>query len=77
MTDKEITFDECMLDAIEAIKDAMGRLDVGYGLWPPCHSKRYNNFRDKKEGGSLSQSLKRLQGLASAHRLGDVKNINT
>ena len=34
MTDKEITFDECMLDAIEAIKDAMGRLDVGYGLWP-------------------------------------------
>ena len=77
MTDKEITFDECMLDAIEAIKDAMGKLDLGYAICPSCRSKRYNNFAEKKQGDKMSNSLKRLQELASAHRLGDVKSINT
>ena len=70
MTDEETTFDECMEDAIEAIKDAMGRLDLGYALCPSCKSKRYNNFIHKKEGDTLSNSLTRLQGIVASHNRG-------
>ena len=68
MTEEEASFEDCMDDAIEAIKDAMSRLDLGYALCPSCKSKRYHNFVDKKEGDTLANSLTRLETIREAHK---------
>ena len=67
MTQDELTFKECMEDAIDAIKDAMGKLDLGFAICPSCKSKRYSNFADKKEGDTMSNSLMRLQSILVTH----------
>jgi hypothetical protein len=63
MTDEEITFDEYMYEAIEAIKDAMAKLDLGFAFCPACNSRRYHNFNEKKEGDVLAASLARMEAM--------------
>jgi len=65
MPDEELTFNECIADAVEAIKDAMGRLDLGFTYCPVCNSRRFHNFNEKKEGDLLAGTLVRLETLAA------------
>ena len=67
MAQDELTLKECIEDAVDAIKEAMGKLDLGYTVCPSCRSKRYNNFTEKREGDTMSNSLMRLQGILTIH----------
>lgn len=67
MSDEGMTFDECMVDAIEAIKDAMATLDLGFAYCPACNSRRYHSYNEKREGDILAAALARLEPLVSTH----------
>jgi hypothetical protein len=70
MPDGEITFDECMGDAIEAINDAMAKLNLSFAYCPACNSRRYHNFNEKKEGDTLALALARLETMMVTRKKG-------
>ena len=65
MPDEELTFDECIDDAVLAIKDALAKLDLSHTYCPVCNSRRFHNFNEKKEGDVLAGTVVRLEALIS------------
>ena len=65
MPDEELTFNECIDDAVLAIKDALAKLDLSHTFCPVCNSRRFHNFNEKKEGDILAGTLVRLETLAT------------
>ena len=65
MPDEELTFNECIDDAVLAIKDALAKLDLSHTYCPVCNSRRFHNFNEKKEGDLLAGTLVRLETLAA------------
>ena len=65
MPDEELTFNECIDDAVLAIKDALAKLDLSHTYCPVCNSRRFHNFNEKKEGDILAGTLVRLETLAT------------
>ena len=65
MPDDGLTFDECLDDAVLALKDAMAKLDLSHTYCPMCNSRRFHNFNEKKEGDVLAGTVVRLEALMS------------
>ena len=65
MPDEELTFNECIDDAVLAIKDALAKLDLSHTYCPVCNSRRFHNFNEKKEGDLLAGTLVRLETLVA------------
>ena len=65
MPDDGLTFDECLDDAVLALKDAMAKLDLSHTYCPVCNSRRFHNFNEKKEGDVLAGTVVRLEALIS------------
>ena len=71
MTDKEDEeYIDCLKDAVDAIKDAQSKLDLGYYRCSKCGSLRYNTWVDKLASNALSISLSNLEKLLPARKGG-------
>ena len=68
--DDEISLTECIEEAIDAMKDAMGKLDLGFSFCSSCGARRFTNFSDKRKGDTLSGSITRLEGLLISRKEG-------
>ena len=54
---------DCIRDAIDAIKEAQSKLDLGSRRCPNCGSVRYNTWADKQSSNHLGGALTRLETL--------------
>ena len=71
MTDKEDEeYIDCLKDAVDAIKDAQSKLDLGYYRCSKCRSLRYNTSYYKIASNALSISLSNLEKLLPARKGG-------
>ena len=60
MSDDEPSYMECCEDSVDAIQEAMSKLNLGYQRCSGCGSIRYSNFDDKKRGDALSTAITKI-----------------
>ena len=67
---EEVSLTECIEEAIEVLKEAMGKLDLGFSFCSSCGARRFTNFSDKRKGDTLSGSITKLEGLLTSQKAG-------
>ena len=59
--DTELSYEDCMQEAIEALKEALSQLDLGWYRCSCCGSIRYTNFPDKRRGDAISAAITKIE----------------
>ena len=60
-TEDEERFAECIRDAIDAIEEAQGALDLRSKQCPTCGATRFKNYPDRLVANRLGTVLTRLE----------------
>ena len=59
--DIELSYEELRYEAIEALKEALSKLDLGWYRCNCCGSIRYTNFPDKRRGDAISAAITKIE----------------